>query len=298
MPDDPNVEGSVVASSTASDPSCPVGQHLERQISYGAYFGLLVAFYWGLQVWRNLSHTITAGAVGSWWFSPHDQGQGGGGVVSGSLRRACTWSFGSICFGSLLVAVVRALEQLARSSRNRDNDGAACLAQCILGCLESLLEWINKWAFVYVGLYGLPFAKAGRAAFQLFKSRGWTAIINDDLIENTLSFAALVTGGLTGALSYMVVKTSGSPWGHTFDGLGSDSHNEAALVAAVVGVIIGIAVSAVVMAVIEAAVCTVFVCFAQDPDALRHTRPEHHTDLLNAWSHFHPTVLVACGYVD
>merc|ERR1711988_2022292 len=88
--------------------ACPAGQHLQRQISYGAYFGLLVAFYWGLQVTKNISHTVTVGAVGSWWFRPDD-----GNAVGGSLHRACTTSLGSICFGSLLVAVLRALEQLA-----------------------------------------------------------------------------------------------------------------------------------------------------------------------------------------
>eukprot|EP00936_MAST-01D_sp_MAST-1D-sp1_P002552 g2552.t1 len=282
------------------DGTCPTGCSESHTVPYGAAFGLLVAFYWGLQVFKNLSHTTTAGSVGSWWFTPDETN-----AVGGALRRSCTWSFGSICFGSLVVAILRALEQMARAARGRDGNGAGacleCVAQCILGCLESLMEWINKWAFVYVGLYGFSFAASGRAVFKLFNDRGWTAIINDDLVENALSFAALVTGALTGAVSYGLVH---GPWGDRFDSADPSDPSDpsrqdvASYIAAGVGVLLGFAVAAVVMSVIEAAVCTVFVCFAEDPEALRRSRPDHHLKLVNAWSRFHPQILLQCGFVD
>lgn len=39
----------------------------------------------------------------------------------------------------------------------------------------------NKWAFVYVGIYGFGYIEAGKNVIELFKSRGWEAIIADDL---------------------------------------------------------------------------------------------------------------------
>ena len=57
------------------------------------------------------------------------------------------------------------------------------------------------------------------------------------------------------------------------------------------------AVAAVVMSVIEAAVCTVFVCFAEDPEALRRSRPDHHQRLVATWNQFHPQILQQCGFV-
>jgi hypothetical protein len=57
-----------------------------------------------------------------------------------------TTSFGSICFGSLLVAILSALRQLANQARQDDDGGVLlCIAECILGCLESLLEYFNTW---------------------------------------------------------------------------------------------------------------------------------------------------------
>ena len=61
-----------------------------------------------------------------------------------------TTSFGSICFGSFLVAIVQALRALANSARdNGDAQIFACIAECILACLASILEYFNKVRTVY-----------------------------------------------------------------------------------------------------------------------------------------------------
>ena len=59
--------------------------------------------------------------------------------LSQTPHRALTTSFGSICFGSLLVALIQALKQLAHEARQNGDSGIlACIAECILGCLESI----------------------------------------------------------------------------------------------------------------------------------------------------------------
>lgn len=263
-----------------------------RKIAWGPYFGLLVAFYWGLQVFRNISHTTTAGAVGSWWFLPQQLA----GVVGGALRRACTWSFGSICFGSLLVSILRALEQLANGARGRDGEqnAVACIMQCILECIRSLLEWLNRWAFTYVGIYGYSFSVAGKAVFELFGARGWSLIINDSLIENTLSLVALMNGALCAGIGAALVTAEKTTFA---GGVGGNTLQQAQIAIAVVGFLIGLAMCTVVMSVVESAVCTVFVCFAADPNALRVSRPMVHHRLMEAYCLIHRDVLVQCGYM-
>lgn len=75
-----------------------------------------------------------------------------------------TYSFGSVCMGSLLQALVTLLRQMveqARQQRDRDNDcnGCGSLFLCIIECLASLLEDIiyifNQYAFIFAGIYGL-----------------------------------------------------------------------------------------------------------------------------------------------
>ena len=54
-----------------------------------------------VQVVKGIMHVTTAGVVGSWWFSPHVRGD----VVLQSIKQSVTTSFGSVCFGSLIVII-------------------------------------------------------------------------------------------------------------------------------------------------------------------------------------------------
>lgn len=121
-------------------------------------------------------------------------------IIATFLCSSCTSSLGSICFGSLLVAFIQALRTLANSAQNdsEGNNCLVCIAQCILSILESILEYFNKWAFIYVGLYGYGYIEAGRNVMQLFQNRGWEAIIADDLVSNCLALSSLLVAGLTG----------------------------------------------------------------------------------------------------
>jgi Plasma-membrane choline transporter len=95
---------------------------------------------------KNSIHVCVAGTVGSWWFEPDDTSVGYCDAnVFNAFTRTMTTSFGSICFGSLLVAILQALRALAQSAReNGDMPFFACIAECILGCLASLLEYFNQ----------------------------------------------------------------------------------------------------------------------------------------------------------
>jgi branched-subunit amino acid permease len=120
-----------------------------------------------------------------------------------------TTSFGSICFGSLLVAIVQALRALANQARAEGDAGIlACIAECILACLASILEYFNKWAFVYVGLYGYSYLEAGKNVMTLFQNRGWEAIVADDLVGNTMFLVSVIVGGLTGCVGLVVAASS------------------------------------------------------------------------------------------
>jgi hypothetical protein len=75
------------------------------------FFFLLLSVYWGQQVLHNVSTCTIAGTVASWWYQ-HDSAISTS-VVSKSLGRSLTTSFGSICFGSLIVALVQALRTVS-----------------------------------------------------------------------------------------------------------------------------------------------------------------------------------------
>lgn len=119
--------------------------------------------------------------------------------------------------------------------------------------------------------------------FDLFKRLGWTAIINDDLIENALLAGAVVVGGLT-ALTVFLFEKIGMDFGDDY------------LVLVFAGFILGIVMASITLGVIDSAVATIFVCFAEDPAAGQSTQPQLFSELINTWFQFHGPVMTTCGY--
>jgi len=72
-------------------------------------FLFLLSFYWTHQVMKNVVRVSVSGVVGTWWFSPAEAASICSDAVCHSLIRSTTYSFGSICFGSLIVAILHML---------------------------------------------------------------------------------------------------------------------------------------------------------------------------------------------
>lgn len=169
-------------------------------------FLLFVSYYWAVQVIGNVVHVTTAGVTGTWWMQPPSTISSSSccsPTVRDSWLRAMTYSFGSICLGSLIVAIISAMREFVHMLRENGDSMLACCAECLLACIESMAEYFNKWAFVFVGIYGFSFVEAGQNVIGLFKSRGWTTIITDDLCDRALLLTSFLVGlvnGLVGLL--------------------------------------------------------------------------------------------------
>ena len=247
--------------------------------NYGYMFLLFVSFFFGHQVLQSSIHVTVAGTVGTWWHSPEENGCCSSGVRN-SFVRTVTTSFGSICFGSLLVAIIQALKALAEQARaNGDGGIGACIAECILGCLAAMLEYFNKWAFVYVALYGKSYLESGKEVFNLFKNRGWEAIIADDLIGNALFLVSLIVGGVMGAIALIFEATT--DWFDDFDGSGR-------AVAFFLGFIVGLAICSILMSTIASAVNAIIVLFADSPREFEANYPELSQKMRQTWNEVYP----------
>lgn len=80
-----------------------------------------------------------------------------------------TTSFGSISFGSLLVAIVQLMRQacsIAQQNEAAQGNIVGTIAFCILGCFIGILDWLitffNEYAFSYIALYGKAYVPAAK----------------------------------------------------------------------------------------------------------------------------------------
>jgi hypothetical protein len=108
------------------------------------------------------------------------------------------------------VAIIQALQQIAEQARHNDDVGPllACCIDCFLSCIQSIIEYFNKWAFVYVGVYGYGYCEAGKSVIQLFKDRGWEAVIADDLVGMVLFFMSFIVGLVTAGVGVLLVEVT------------------------------------------------------------------------------------------
>uniref|UniRef100_A0A7S1BBS7 Choline transporter-like protein n=2 Tax=Corethron hystrix TaxID=216773 RepID=A0A7S1BBS7_9STRA len=248
-------------------------------------FLLILSFYWTHQVILNTVYVTVVGTVGSWWFDPISANSCCSAAVCDSCLRASTFSFGSICFGSLLEAIIRVCRSMAD---NDDEDGAllACLFQCILLCLEDIIDYFNKWAYVYVGLYGYSYLEAGKRVLQLFTSRGCTTIITNNLVGWALILITLEIALLTGVSGYLIncfLLIVSYNFGHNFGGC----TDEWAVFCT--GFIFGAIGSFVVFnTVVESAVNTIIVCFAESPAEFQSNHPKLCNNMREAWGQMYP----------
>lgn len=151
-------------------PACSAGG---GSCGKGTVIGLIVfatfAAYWISEVIKNIMHVTISGVYGSWYFYSQKPMGVPRGATRGAFKRSMTGSFGSICFGSLVVAIVQFLRQAAsvaqQNSMGQGNivgDIMFCFLQCLLWLLNWAVQFINEYAFSYIALYGKAYIGAAK----------------------------------------------------------------------------------------------------------------------------------------
>jgi len=254
---------------------CNAEGYCENEIPKFLVFLFLVSFFWTVQVIKNIVHVTVAGTVGTWWFVPGEARSCCSPAVRNSYWRSVTTSFGSICFGSLLVAIIQATREIVYSMRTEENGLLLCLIDCILGIIERIAEYFNKWAYIYVGLYGYGFIEASVNVLSLFQARGWSSIIADYLVDTVLLMVSICVGiltGIIGALVGSVMQQGGAVMAGAF----------------LVGATIGFVLCSSLFGLVSSAVNTVIVCFAEAPSEFHSNHPQLSQQMILAWRDAYP----------
>ena len=149
------------------------------------------------------------------------------------MYRSLTFSFGSICFGSLLQSIMTAIRMFIEDARNRQQQRLAqanqsnggfnigfdstssggcglcgicyCVVECLAKMVEGVMHYFHQWAYVYVGIYGYSYLKSGKMVLELFIQRGWTVIIADNLVNYVFNCLTLVLAVMNGVVSLIVL---------------------------------------------------------------------------------------------
>ncbi|CAK9438723.1 uncharacterized protein LODBEIA_P29470 [Lodderomyces beijingensis] len=267
----------------ASNTGCEVGG---GSCSQGKLVGVLVfvffAGYYISEVIKNVIHVSISGVYATWFYLSNTQDAPRHPALS-SFKRAMTYCFGSICFGSLIVAFIQLIRQLLNIVRQNfvDSWGGQCamiIVDFIIGFINWLVQYFNKYAFSYVAIWGKSYIASAKDAFDLFRFKGMDVLVNDMFISTSLNFYALFVAYLSSLFAYLYLK-------FTRPGYNSNGDYYAPVVAFTF--LISMQISSITLNVINSGVATFFVCLAKDPEILQMS---HREELFNEIQHHYPQV--------
>lgn len=263
-----------------ANPSCP-----DAGCSSGKVIGLVVfvtfAGYWISEWIKNTIHTTVAGVYGSWYFCAGKPGGIPRGATAGAFRRATTYSFGSISLGSLIVALINMLRQacsIAQQQEASEGNIIGTIMFCILGCIISILNWlvefINRYAFSHIALYGKAYIPAAKDTWKMMKDRGIDALVNDCLVSPVLTMGSLFVAYLSALLAYLYLEYTHPAYNHgrTFTP-----------VIMAFAFLIGLQICQIFMTPIGSGVDTIFVAMAWDPQVAMTDHPEFWDRLVHVY---------------
>lgn len=263
----------IYAKWTPGNPSCGNGSSCSSGKVAGLIFYATFSYLWTSQTIGNVAlATLAGGPFGCWYyFGPRDQGMMPRRPTLSSFGRASSLSLGSIAFGSLIVTLLDILRLLLDMIRNNANaDGSfveACLAmcaECFVGCVEGLVQYFNRYAYIEIALYGKPYLQAARDTWRLIKDRGIDALINDSLVGMTLTWGAYAIGLMCALFAYLYLR-------YTHPSYNSDGQYTAPVL--LFAFLIGLQCMMTLSSVIEAGVSTIFVGLGEDPQVLAVRAP-------------------------
>ena len=148
----------------------------DAKIRYSWWFHLFSLFYMTAVISAYASFIYSSSAC-IWYFTSEKGIESH--PIAKSFKRGIRYHFGSLAFGSLIIAIVRLImvwlevikKRVEKTAANKTESKCfkciiSCL-QCCMGCIGKIMEFINKHAYIQIALKGDNFCTAAWEGFAL-----------------------------------------------------------------------------------------------------------------------------------
>eukprot|EP00438_Fugacium_kawagutii_P016720 Skav227664 [mRNA] locus=scaffold58:615270:615965:- [translate_table: standard] len=227
------------------------------------------------------------GVFSRWYFSKE------GPLLLPSVKVALGTSFGSICFGTFVVAAINAVQMLVRSVRvaaQEDGNIVGCIValvlECIIDAIGDMLEYFNAWVYVQCAMRGGSFCESARATCAMISCNGLKAIIGDLLVDRVVLLGTLLSGlvglGVGAAIAFTREHSEHTHSVHF-------SHSGMVVAGVIGGLFGGLLAGGGVMTIFSSGTKAIIMCWAEEPDRLHqeHEFEDLHTEFnakIHDWS--------------
>jgi len=220
----------------------------------------IFTFYWVAETIRNVTHVTVAGSHASWYFQSDNFRVSN--PTLASFRRAATYSFGSICFGSLIVAILQTLRRLCQMMRFQNSRNAiliilSIVARVLLVVIEALVRFFNKYIFVLVAISGQSYITCAKKTLEVFGENGFEMVMQNNIVVAMIGATSLLSAFAGAGIGYGIAQAlSLNVWA----GLG-------------IGVLIAVFIVEGSFVLLESGSMTMLICYLLQPEKLRFSNP-------------------------
>lgn len=233
------------------------GDASDEELQWAAvyhFFGLL----WTLEFILAAGQVVLAGAIATYYFT-RDKRNLPSSPILGSFLRTIKFHLGTIAFGSLVLAIVQMIrainaylqEQAKRQGQSKIVQFCFSCISCCLKCVEVIVRFLNKNAYIMTAIYGYSFCKASKESFQLL-FRNMARVLAVSMVGDFLMFLGKL----------FIVAICGLIGVAIFTGIDEDLYSWA--IPALLVVILSYAIASGFMSVYDMAISTILLCFCED----------------------------------
>lgn len=145
---------------------------------------LFFTVYWVTETVKNSTHTIICGIYAACYYGMAIPDGIPRHAALSATRRTLFFSFGSVAFGSLIVAIVQTFRQFMGGLK-RPGTSLCCLTHYplyVLGVASEMIQWLaeffNKYCFVEIALSGKSYLGSAKDSWASMKERGVDALVH------------------------------------------------------------------------------------------------------------------------
>ncbi|XP_067057187.1 choline transporter-like protein 4 isoform X1 [Acropora muricata] len=226
----------------------------------------LFGWFWIMNFIIALGQCVLAGAFASWYFTYQKPDDIPALPIISSFWRTLRYHTGSLAFGAAIIAIVQLiraiLEYIDAKLKEYGQDNKVikfilCCCKCCFWCLEKILKFLNKNAYIVIAIHGKNFCSSAREAFKLLLENVLRVAAINSVTTFLLFMGKLVVVGIVGVASFF--------W---FGQLNKDDPTtlQFSVVPTILMVIFAYAVSVLFFDVYDMAIDTVFLCVMIDLD--------------------------------
>lgn len=178
---------------------------------------VVFVFFWGFFFLYGMTQTIISGAIHSWYYTKKDKDDN---LVNPSALplfrsfiRSVRYHTGGVALGSLLIAIIATIrvvllyvQKQMKGSQNKAVQYVLSCCQCFLACLQKLIEYMSKNAYIMMALNGKGFCVSAKDAFNLIMRNILRVSAITGVGEFMIFAGKLVVALLCGLLSVLIIR--------------------------------------------------------------------------------------------